>query len=50
MYSYHGSLSDINEDNPWGKDDTSVLLRSVKPQSVDDAEYEWGIHGGVDAQ
>jgi hypothetical protein len=54
MYPYHGSLSDINEDNPWGKvqhkDDTSVLLRSVEPQSVDDAEYEWGIDGGVDVQ
>jgi hypothetical protein len=54
MYPYHGSLSDINEENPWRKvqqkDDTLVLLRSVEPQSIDDAEYKWGIDGGVNAQ
>jgi hypothetical protein len=41
MYPYHGSLSGINEENPWRKmqqkDDAPVLLRSVEPQSVDDA-------------
>jgi hypothetical protein len=54
LFPYHGLLSDVEEENPWGgavhPDDTTVLLRRVEPQPLegfDELQLEDGDHGAT---